>query len=72
MADEVSEQPPRLSVRIAGRLIAILIVVGAAVTLLYVTWLYYLYPRTDDAYVRANVVGVRAACERTDRRAAGP
>jgi multidrug efflux system membrane fusion protein len=58
MADEVSEQPPRLSVRIAGRLIAILIVVGAAVTLLYVTWLYYLYPRTDDAYVRANVVGV--------------
>ncbi len=52
--------PPQelLSVRIAGRIIGALIVVGAIVLGVYVTHLYYVYPRTDDAYVRANVVGV--------------
>jgi len=33
-------------------------VLGAVVSGLYVSRLYYLYPRTDDAYVRANVIGV--------------
>jgi multidrug resistance efflux pump len=45
-------------VRIAGRIIGALIVAGAIVLGVYVTHLYYIYPRTDDAYVRANVVGV--------------
>jgi multidrug efflux system membrane fusion protein len=48
----------RLGLRIAGRIIGGLIVVGAIVLSVYVTHLYYIYPRTDDAYVRANVVGV--------------
>ena len=48
----------RLSVRIAGRIIGAMIVAGAIVLGVYVTHLYYVYPRTDDAYVRANVVGV--------------
>jgi multidrug resistance efflux pump len=48
----------RLGVRIAGRLIGAMIIAGAIVLGVYVTHLYYIYPRTDDAYVRANVVGV--------------
>src|SRR5436853_4252191 len=44
--------------KLAGRIIGLLIVVSAIVVGLYVTRLYYLYPRTDDAYVRANVVGI--------------
>jgi membrane fusion protein, multidrug efflux system len=56
MADELSE--PRLSAQIAGRLLTALIVICSIGLVLYVTWLYYVYPRTDDAYVRANVVGI--------------
>ena len=56
MADELSE--PRLSAQIAGRLLTALIVICAVGLVLYVTWLYYVYPRTDDAYVRANIVGI--------------
>ena len=56
MADELSE--PRLSAQIAGRLLTALIVICAIGLILYVTWLYYVYPRTDDAYVRANIVGI--------------
>jgi len=56
MADELSE--PRLSAQIAGRLLTTLIVICAIGLVLYVTWLYYVYPRTDDAYIRANVVGI--------------
>jgi len=47
-----------LFVRVAGRVIGTMIVVGAFVVGAYVTHQYYIYPRTDDAYVRANVVGV--------------
>ena len=43
---------------IIGRIIGTLIVVGAIAIGVYVTRLYYLYPRTDDAYVRANIVGI--------------
>jgi multidrug resistance efflux pump len=43
---------------VAGRIIGLLIVFSAIVVGLYVLRLYYVYPRTDDAYVRANVVGV--------------
>ena len=45
-------------VRIIGRVLGILIIAGAIVLSIYVTRLYYLYPRTDDAYVRANIVGI--------------
>ncbi|HUY18614.1 MAG TPA: biotin/lipoyl-binding protein [Candidatus Binataceae bacterium] len=58
MADQVADQQQSPGIRIAGRLIGALIVLGAIGLGLYVTRLYYLYPRTDDAYVRANVVGI--------------
>jgi multidrug efflux system membrane fusion protein len=48
----------RLTPRVVGRVIGILIVAGAIAIGLYVLRLYYVYPRTDDAYVRANVVGI--------------
>jgi len=44
--------------RIVGSLLSVAII-GAAVGVgLYVVRMYYLYPRTDDAYVRANTVGI--------------
>jgi membrane fusion protein, multidrug efflux system len=43
---------------LVGRLLGALIVIAALVVAAYVTRLYYIYPRTDDAYVRANIVGV--------------
>lgn len=46
--------------RVIGRTIGLLIVLSAIALSIYVTRLYYLYPRTDDAYVRANVVGIAA------------
>jgi membrane fusion protein, multidrug efflux system len=46
--------------RVIGRTIGLLIVLAAITLSIYVTRLYYLYPRTDDAYVRANVVGIAA------------
>ncbi len=57
------EPPPEtvkdhLLLRIAGRLLGLAIVLAAIVATVYVTRLYYLYPRTDDAYVRANSVGI--------------
>jgi membrane fusion protein, multidrug efflux system len=48
------------AVRLIGRALGILIVLGAIAVSIFVTRLYYLYPRTDDAYVRANVVGIAA------------
>jgi membrane fusion protein, multidrug efflux system len=47
-----------ISLRIIGRIVGIMIVAGAIVVGGYVTRMYYLYPRTDDAYVRANIVGL--------------
>lgn len=47
-----------LLVRLAGRVLGLAIIVSAAVAAIYVGRLYYLYPRTDDAYVRANSVGI--------------
>lgn len=44
--------------RIAGRVVGARIIGGAIVFGIYVTRLYYVYPRTDDAYVRPNVVGI--------------
>ena len=47
-----------ISVRIIGRAIGALIVIGTIVLSIDLTRLYYLYPRTDDAYIRANIVGM--------------
>ena len=55
--DEAFAESSRLR-HVAGRIVGLLIVVSAIVVGLYVLRLYYVYPRTDDAYVRANVVGV--------------
>ena len=46
------------SLRIAGHVLSAAIVVATIIVGLYVARLYYLYPRTDDAYVRANSVGI--------------
>jgi membrane fusion protein, multidrug efflux system len=55
----ISSARPRVTVQVvAGRLVGALIVIAALVIAAYVTRLYYIYPRTDDAYVRANIVGV--------------
>ncbi|HUN59731.1 MAG TPA: HlyD family efflux transporter periplasmic adaptor subunit [Candidatus Binataceae bacterium] len=48
------------SLKVIGRTIGASIVLGAIVLGLHITRLYYVYPRTDDAYVRANIVGVAA------------
>lgn len=49
---------PSLALRFAGHLISALIVVTTLLVGLYVARLYYIYPRTDDAYVRANMIAV--------------
>ncbi|MBV8773815.1 MAG: biotin/lipoyl-binding protein [Deltaproteobacteria bacterium] len=46
--------------RVVGRSLGLLIVLAAIGLTIWVTRLYYIYPRTDDAYVRANVVGIAA------------
>ena len=46
------------AVWIIGRILGTLIVAGAIILGGYVIRQYYLYPRTDDAYVRANIVGI--------------
>jgi multidrug efflux system membrane fusion protein len=56
--DAAASLQERMGVRIAGRVIGASIVAGAIVLGVYVTRLYYNYPRTDDAYVHANIVGI--------------
>ena len=65
MAEPVHEESPEVAPRaqglsrpLVGRIVGIAIVVGAVVTGL-VTWrLSDIHPRTDDASVRANIVGI--------------
>ncbi len=47
-----------MTLRFAGHVISAAIVVATIIVGLYVARLYYMYPRTDDAYVRANSVGI--------------
>ena len=55
----VDEAPrPHLPLRVLGRLLGVLIVLGAVVLSVYVYQLNFVHPRTDDAAVRANVVGI--------------
>ena len=56
---EAGERPSRNAGRRAGGAILSAVIIGAAVAAaLYTARLYYVYPRTDDAYVRANLVAV--------------
>src|SRR5579862_6057233 len=57
MPPATSERGERVR-RIAGAVLSIAIVAAAAVAGVYVTRQYYVYPRTDDSYVRANTVGI--------------
>jgi multidrug efflux system membrane fusion protein len=56
MIDESSSNRP--VARIIGLIISVLIVVGAALSLVTLAYFYFNFPRTDDAYVRANTVGI--------------
>jgi len=58
-AEAALPRDPR-ALRIAGRLLGAAIVIAAIALSSNVARLYYVYPRTDDAYVRANVVGIAA------------
>ena len=53
-----TETQSSMSLRAAGHLLSAAIVIAAIIVSVYVARLYYLYPRTDDAYVRANMVGI--------------
>ena len=53
---EVRRDRPVL--RVLGRIIGILIVLVTLALGVYVARLYYLFPQTDDAYVRANIVHI--------------
>src|SRR5271156_5900557 len=47
-----------LALRVIGSVLSAAIVIATVIVGLIVVRLYYLYPRTDDAYVRANSVGI--------------
>jgi membrane fusion protein, multidrug efflux system len=47
-----------LALRVVGSVLSAAIVIATVIVGLMVVRLYYLYPRTDDAYVRANSVGI--------------
>lgn len=57
MGPQQSTKDP-LALRLFARVFGAAIMAGAVVAAIYVGVLYYVYPRTDDAYVRANSVGV--------------
>ncbi|MGH7881152.1 MAG: biotin/lipoyl-binding protein, partial [Candidatus Binataceae bacterium] len=44
--------------RIVGHLISAVVFAAATAGVIYATRQYYVYPRTDDAYVRANTIGL--------------
>jgi len=50
--------PRRFPLPLVGRVVGIAIVVGALLASALTWWLTYAHPRTDDAAVRANVVGI--------------
>ena len=47
-----------VALKLLGRLLGLAILLGAAGMGYYVTWLNFRFPRTDDAMVRANIVGI--------------
>ena len=54
----MADPTDRLALRIAGRFLGTAIVVATAVVGTYVYRALYVHPRTDDAYVRANYIGI--------------
>ena len=58
MAAGIETNERSMTLRLVGHLLSAAIVVSAVVLGVYVARLYYVYPRTDDAYVRANSVGI--------------
>ena len=50
--------PAPLALRMIGRIVGVLIVAGAVAASIYVYRLNFRNPRTDDAAVRANIVGI--------------
>src|SRR6202521_5621779 len=58
MAAATETKEASMTLRFAGHLLSAAIVIATIIVCLYVARLYYLYPRTDDAYVRANSVGI--------------
>ncbi len=54
----MSDPQDPLWLRITGRLLGLAIIAGSIAITLYVTRLLYHRPRTDDAIVRANLVGI--------------
>src|ERR1700719_3300940 len=58
MAAATETNQASMTLRFAGHLLSAAIIVTTIVVGLFVARLYYLYPRTDDAYVRANWVGI--------------
>src|SRR5260221_7140517 len=58
MASDTDTPRTPIAMRLAGHLLSAAIVAATVLVALYVARLYYLYPRTDDAYIRANMVGI--------------
>jgi multidrug resistance efflux pump len=58
MPPDASESPREGLRRFVGGLISVAVFAATAAGLIYATRQYYVYPRTDDAYVRANTIGV--------------
>src|ERR1700729_2372356 len=58
MPPDASAPPSDVLKRIAAHIISAIVFAGAIAGLIYATRQYYVYPRTDDAYVRANTIGV--------------
>jgi membrane fusion protein, multidrug efflux system len=58
MAVERMQARASAGVRIAGGILAAAVYVATIALAIYVTRIYYMFPQTDDAYVRANNVGL--------------
>lgn len=54
----VAEPADSAAIRLAGRILGAVIVVAAVAAGIYVYRALYVHPRTDDAYVRANFIGI--------------
>src|SRR5215813_13718947 len=58
MDDDEEKVHDNPALRFAGQLLSLAIIVAAVIAAVYVTRIYYVYPRTDDAFVRANMIAV--------------
>src|SRR5215472_17383326 len=58
MAPERIPRRTEPGLRLAGAILAAAVYVVTIVLAIYVTRVYFLFPQTDDAYVRANTVGI--------------